>query len=57
VHQLLQAELCAEQIMVLHLVDVQQALVVLTGKTFLVIQATGFVALQEVYPNPPVVVA
>ena len=41
--------------MVLHLVDVQQALVVLTGKTFLVIQATGFVALQEVYPNPPVV--
>jgi hypothetical protein len=43
--------------MVLHLVDVQQALVVLTGKTFLVIQATGFVALQEVYPNPPVVVA
>jgi hypothetical protein len=48
VHQLFQAELCAEQIMVLHLVDVQQALVVLTGKIFLVIQATGFVALQEV---------
>jgi len=30
------------------LVDVQQVLVVLTGKTFLVLQATGFVALQEV---------
>jgi hypothetical protein len=48
VHQLLQAELCAEQKMVLHLVDVQQALVVLTGKIFQVIQATGFVVIQEV---------
>ena len=47
-HQLLQAELCAEQIMVLHLVDVQQVLVALTGKIFQVIQATGFVVLQEV---------
>jgi hypothetical protein len=48
VHQLLQAELCAEQIMEFLLVDVQQALVVLTGKIFQVIQATGFVVLQEV---------
>jgi hypothetical protein len=48
VHQLLQAELYVEHLAVLHMVDVQQALVVLTGKIFLVIQATGFVALQEV---------
>jgi hypothetical protein len=48
VHRLLQAELCAEQIMVSHLVGVQQALVVLIGKTSPVIQATGFVVLQEV---------
>jgi hypothetical protein len=45
---LLQAELYVEHLAVLHLVDVQQALVVLTGKTFLVLQATGFVAHQEV---------
>jgi len=48
VYQLLQAELCAEQIMEFLLVDALQTLVVLTGKIFLVIQATGFVALQEV---------
>ena len=48
VQVLSQAELCAELIMVFHLVDVQQTLVVLIGKTSPVIQATGFVVLQEV---------
>jgi hypothetical protein len=47
-HQLLQAELYVEHLVELLMVVVQQALVVLTGKTFLVIQAIGFVALQEV---------
>jgi hypothetical protein len=45
---LLQAELCAEPITVSHLVDAQQVLAVLIGKIFQVIQATGFVVLQEV---------
>jgi hypothetical protein len=48
VHQLLQAEPCAEHLAELLMVVVQQVLVVLIGKTFLVLQATGFVALQEV---------
>jgi len=46
-HQLLQAEPCAEQIMEFLLVAVLQVLVVLIGKAFQVIQATGFVAHQE----------
>jgi hypothetical protein len=48
VQVLLQAELCAELIMVFHLVDAQQVLVALIGKTSPVIQATGFVVIQEV---------
>jgi hypothetical protein len=48
VHQLFQAEPFVEQIMEFLLVDVLQALVVLIGKTSPVIQATGFVVLQEV---------
>jgi hypothetical protein len=48
VRQLLQAELCAEQIMEFLLVAVLQALVVHIGKVFLETQATGFVVHQEV---------
>jgi hypothetical protein len=48
VHQLLAAELYVEHLVEFLLAVAQQVLAVRTGKTFMVIQAIGFVALQEV---------